>query len=107
MALFENHSLVKRAAEQSFRRFLWLVLLAGILVGVGRSQTPKREHVSWADYLGGSDSAQYSALTQSIKRTSRICNSRCSCRPGGIILNLVSIPLRSATSCTYSARMMQ
>lgn len=62
--MFENHSLVRRAAEQSFRRFLWLVLLAGILVGVGRSQTPKREHVSWADYLGGSDSAQYSALTQ-------------------------------------------
>lgn len=62
--MFEKRSLDRDLAGASIRRFLGILLLAGILVGVGRAQSPQRKHVRWADYLGGSDSAQYSALTQ-------------------------------------------
>ena len=52
-----------RSAGISSGLFVFALLLLAF-VEAGSSETAGQEHVSWSDYLGNSDSAQYSGLEQ-------------------------------------------
>ena len=52
-----------RSAGISALLFVFALLLLAF-VEAGSSETARQEHVSWSDYLGNSDSAQYSGLDQ-------------------------------------------
>jgi quinoprotein glucose dehydrogenase len=53
---------------QALRRGVWTFLLLGLLVGgIAVSAADERPFTTWTQYLGGSDSAQYSSLKQITK----------------------------------------
>ena len=61
---FAPHSVLRESLKRSVRTFL----LPGLLIGaIAVSAADERSFATWTQYLGGSDSAQYSSLKQITK----------------------------------------